>query len=591
MVRTRQRVHTAFLMGVGLAGWGLTVALTAIDPPWFRSWTWTWELGACLALGSIARMLAFRAFRRVRIALDSAFHVAVGFVFGMVPAAWVILLTLGGDTLIRLIRGSSAGASPRMPLVTAIAHGLYKSGLPALLLLILGSLFDDRTLYPQTDLALDWKLPLFAVLFLVSHYLLATATEWYQGSGSRVLLQSFVARAVTAELTLVPLAIAMVLGHKHQGIGLFLLLEATGLLFNAVFRQGAITADKLRDRISELSTLNKVGRIIAGSLERNLLLENLARETLRLVGRDSVFMIGVVERGGSAVSYEIFNEEGERYMHLLAPVGEGLSGWVMRNRRALNLGDMQREWQLYLDDYSYNDPRFNSWLGVPLVIYDDVLGVLVVQTESRYAYTLNTMRVLTTIADQAAVALENSRLYELATVDGLTGLYVRRYFDHRVSEEWGRSERYGVPFTVGILDLDNFKRLNDTFGHQVGDRVLKDAAAALRNNMRSFDVAARYGGEEFAIILPRTDVSKGVKVAERVRRDIEKLMVMDGKIPVTVSIGVAGFPAEGLDKVEELVARADQALYQAKEEGKNRVVVTPFGQTPPSKEPRRSSHG
>ena len=118
------------------------------------------------------------------------------------------------------------------------------------------------------------------------------------------------------------------------------------------------------------------------------------------------------------------------------------------------------------------------------------------------------------------MALENARLYELATVDGLTGLYVRRYFDSRLKEELERSRRFDTSFSVVLLDIDDFKKLNDTHGHVVGDRVLREVAQAVRSSMRGVDIAARYGGEEFAFILPRTAIVDAHAAAERIRQDV-----------------------------------------------------------------------
>jgi diguanylate cyclase (GGDEF)-like protein len=256
-------------------------------------------------------------------------------------------------------------------------------------------------------------------------------------------------------------------------------------------------------------------------------------------------------------------------------VGAGLPGYVMTNRKPLLIDDLHSEYGRYSSDGDYYDSRFCSWLGIPLMVYDEVVGVLSVQTTEQEAYTQDDLEVLTTIADQAAVALENARLYELATVDGLTGLFVRRYFDQRLVEEWERSSRYDNDMAVALFDLDNFKKLNDTYGHQTGDEVLRHAASIVRDNMRSFDIAARYGGEEFAFIFPRTDEADAQAVAERIRFDLESnpIQTPGGSIHVTASIGLAVANEADQGNPLELVARADVALYKAKELGRNQVVL------------------
>lgn len=330
----------------------------------------------------------------------------------------------------------------------------------------------------------------------------------------------------------------------------------------------------LADRTEELTHVNRIGRLLAGTLERDQLLGNIALEALRLLPKSSRLMIGVVD-GPDWVNYSLFDEHGQLCQTLRAPRDEGLSGWVMAHRQALRLGDVQGQYALYSKTSTYNDPRSQSWLGAPLIVYNNIMGVLAVQSAEPQVYMARAQRFLTLLAEQAALALENARLYDLATVDGLTDLYVRRYFDQRLQEEWQRSRRHDVPFTLGILDVDNFKILNDTYGHQAGDEVLRAVAAALRRTMRGSDLAARYGGEEFAFILPRTTAAEARRFAERIRIDIEKMLVpfSGQRLRATVSIGLASYPESDVVQVADLLTCADQALYQAKHAGKNRVVA------------------
>ena len=373
----------------------------------------------------------------------------------------------------------------------------------------------------------------------------------------------------------------MVLAYKHQGATLFLLIGGTALIVHALFRRMNNYANSLQNRIDELSVLNKVSSIISGSLDRATLFRNLAVTTLDLVGQSSRCMFGLSEEEGEFITYRLYDESGDCYRTVRLHRSEGLSGWVMQNRQGLILGDVSRQYSLYVANTTHRDAKFLSWMGVPLVVYGEVVGVLSVQNERRHSYTINHMRILTIIADQAAVALENSRLYELATIDSLTGLFVRRYFDQRFQDEWARAKRYETHFTVGLLDLDNFKQLNDTYGHQFGDQVLRETARVVRKNMRSFDVAARYGGEEFAFILPRTRAQDALVVSERIRQDIASLRLTPpentkhaGAVRLTGSIGIASCPRADIKNAAEVLAYADEALYRAKAAGKNRVFVS-----------------
>jgi len=172
------------------------------------------------------------------------------------------------------------------------------------------------------------------------------------------------------------------------------------------------------------------------------------------------------------------------------------------------------------------------------------------------------------------IALQN-KLAMLATTDGLTGLYNHRTFQDRLSEELIRAERYNKSIILLLLDIDHFKRFNDTYGHQTGDEVLKTIAKIIRGNTRKVDFPARYGGEEFVIILPESDCEHARVIAERIRTAVMEypFYVKDGsRVQLTVSIGISCFPKDATEKVD-LIKKADIALYNAKKEGRNRVCL------------------
>ena len=174
------------------------------------------------------------------------------------------------------------------------------------------------------------------------------------------------------------------------------------------------------------------------------------------------------------------------------------------------------------------------------------------------------------------LASTNDRLEQLLMVDEKTGLYNFREFQRRLRDEWERAERYRTPLSVIFLDLDDFKTLNDTLGHQAGDRALAEFATLVSGGARASDVAARYGGEEFAIILPHTDGAMGQRVAERILAAVREFVFIEEVQPtrITVSAGVATFPgARGIDSMDALVRAADLALYRAKDAGKDKVVL------------------
>jgi diguanylate cyclase (GGDEF)-like protein len=176
------------------------------------------------------------------------------------------------------------------------------------------------------------------------------------------------------------------------------------------------------------------------------------------------------------------------------------------------------------------------------------------------------------------------KLEEQSITDSLTGLKNRRFFDERLHEEFGRAQRYSDPVSLIMLDLDHFKRVNDRYGHQAGDHVLRESAGLLKGSLRDPDIPARYGGEEFSVILPKTHVQGALAVAERVWRAIGtkvfRYALGEGpgaappvELRVTVSIGIAFFPSKDITSADLLVRFADEALYQAKNSGRNSICL------------------
>ncbi|MBL7175374.1 MAG: diguanylate cyclase [Desulfobacteraceae bacterium] len=177
-----------------------------------------------------------------------------------------------------------------------------------------------------------------------------------------------------------------------------------------------------------------------------------------------------------------------------------------------------------------------------------------------------------------ALQLKNEELHELSITDSLTGLHNRKHLMETLEHEMARCVRHERTFALLIIDIDHFKKYNDTYGHLAGDEVLRNMRVIFQESIRSCDYAARYGGEEFIIILPEIGPKEGVQAAERIRLHVaeEEIEGDAGRLKVTVSIGVASFPKHG-DEAQSIISRADAALYKAKESGRNRVVLATKG--------------
>lgn len=220
-----------------------------------------------------------------------------------------------------------------------------------------------------------------------------------------------------------------------------------------------------------------------------------------------------------------------------------------------------------------------SRMCIPLVSFGQTLGVLVLDSEQVGAFNLNDVQSLESVADICANAIQNARyvdrVKQLAYLDGLTGIFNRRYFEMRIVEEIDRARRFGNGMAVIMVDIDQFKRLNDEFGHLLGDEVLRQVSSIFHQQLRKIDVVCRYGGEEFAVMLSQTNSQHAFGVAEKLRRLVEGWQFPGVPRSVTISAGIASFPDHGTGR-DELIKAADAGLYAAKLAGRNRVLLAPL---------------
>jgi diguanylate cyclase (GGDEF)-like protein len=220
-----------------------------------------------------------------------------------------------------------------------------------------------------------------------------------------------------------------------------------------------------------------------------------------------------------------------------------------------------------------------SQAAVPLRAGDNVFGVMVMASSTLRDLSAVEMERLEVLGSQASLSLQNALLHQelerLSVTDRLTELYNHGYFKQRLDEEFQRSVRFGHPLSLIMLDIDDFKEFNDSFGHPCGDRVLKSVSEVIRKNLRDMDIAARYGGEEFVVVLPETTCDGATMVAERIRVEVERVSheIADMvHVNRTVSIGVATYPGSA-STAQALLEAADSAMYRGKRAGKNTVVA------------------
>jgi diguanylate cyclase (GGDEF)-like protein len=329
----------------------------------------------------------------------------------------------------------------------------------------------------------------------------------------------------------------------------------------------------------DISSVMKASQTIAGEIVLGNLLSKMIKIVMENAGAQKGFMIledrdrFLVEAEGSIARKEVTVLESipiESHKGLSAAI----VNYVARTKETLILNDAASEGEFIDDPYVVlNKPK--SILCLAVLNRGKLSGILYLENNlATGAFTSERIEILNVFSSQIAVSIDNSRLFELATTDGLTKLYVHRYFQLLLDKEMQRSLRHNKSFALIMMDIDNFKFFNDTYGHQLGDKVLRIIARTIKKTSRADDVAARYGGEEFVMILPETDVAQAMIAAEKIRAMVESLEIMHGeeRLHVTISLGVAAYPLHTREK-EELIRLADAALYTSKHNGKNRVSM------------------
>ncbi|MBV8478115.1 MAG: diguanylate cyclase [Acidobacteria bacterium] len=222
-----------------------------------------------------------------------------------------------------------------------------------------------------------------------------------------------------------------------------------------------------------------------------------------------------------------------------------------------------------------------SQMCIPLISFGQRLGLLLLASARPTAFQDGDQQSLESVADMCATAIQNAhhieRIRQLAYVDGLTGIFNRRFFELRIGEEIERAKRFATSMAVVMIDIDHFKRLNDEFGHLLGDEVLRQVSSIFSQQLRKIDVICRYGGEEFVVLLSQTGAQHAIKVAEKLRKVVAEWQFPGVARPVHISAGIAIFPEHGSER-DQLVNAADRALYAAKQGGRNRIWLARTGQ-------------
>ena len=328
--------------------------------------------------------------------------------------------------------------------------------------------------------------------------------------------------------------------------------------------------EKMERNVAGLSTLQRTSNTINSTLD----LEEVFELTVDVVmGTMGVSIAGLFLLDNETNKLELVSSSGipSEEEERIISISRILSKSSIKNDKEIIKDKIDDD---FIDRFDLK--RIKSIVCIPLKVRGKAIGTInAAQIEFARNFKEADKRFLTTLANQIAIAIENARMYnqmqELATKDGLTKLYNHSYFQEVLDREIEDAERHQTPLSLLMMDIDKFKDFNDTYGHQVGDEVLKELAKLLKKEVRSVDTVARYGGEEFSIVLPGTDEAEAYRVATRINEEVRNMIVSyeDLELNVTISIGVASYDL-GSNK-KELINQADQACYVAKNSGRDQA--------------------
>jgi diguanylate cyclase (GGDEF)-like protein len=331
-----------------------------------------------------------------------------------------------------------------------------------------------------------------------------------------------------------------------------------------------------RDQINRLETINELSKQIVSTLDTKQVFALLNAAFQNALEADAYY-IGIADE--NYLQLELFYDDGEFFENVKLERKGTLANWVIKNQQELFLPDLRQNVELEdVETVIIGQGKTSlSWMGVPMR-GAHVDGVMAISSYRPNAFNRSDMELLSTIAQRAALALDNSYQHALveeqARLDSLTRVYNHGYFIHALEEQAEICLAQNQPLSLIMLDIDHFKQYNDTFGHLVGDEILVSLCEIIRSHIKHTDLVGRWGGEEFIIAHPNTNGAQAMQVAERIRATMASLKVRNNshitiRVP-TMSIGIAVFPLE-TNNVMKLIDLADKRLYIAKERGRNQI--------------------
>ena len=350
--------------------------------------------------------------------------------------------------------------------------------------------------------------------------------------------------------------------------------------------QAKTLGDLLEKKLNEIYTLYHVSRTVSSLLDIHEMLRQVSGIIKKSIPFDRISLY-LLDDNREALDLHFFSGlDVHEKVSILR--GEGTPGRIFENGEHVHIHDLSVFYETFNDFIHFpgESKRSGSYIGIALKVHNITIGVIGMDSSVKFGLGVDDMDLMAELSHQIAAGIEKSRLFEqiqqLSQIDGLTGLYNHRIFQEKLRQEVNRRNRTQKPLSLIMLDIDHFKQVNDNYGHQSGDSILKELSEIITSQSRctTIDVCCRYGGEEFAIIMPELELHNAVKVAERLRKVVENngFRIKEGApdVKVTVSLGAAGVTGADDLSPEELVKKADDALYLSKKNGRNRVSFSPL---------------
>lgn len=330
----------------------------------------------------------------------------------------------------------------------------------------------------------------------------------------------------------------------------------------------------VKHQADELDALKRISLNLTSNLDLQKVLDVVVTEAMGLLKNARAAHIFLFERGALEFGASL-NAEGERNKPISIPRRNGLTQSVVQSGKQIIVEDISNH-PLYKDA---TKNWFGSIVGIPLKFKEEILGVMNLSRNIPGRFSRSELRLMSLLADQAAVAIFNASLYrrvtQMANTDSVTGLPNRRALDERLQEEWRIAQQADTPFSVVMMDMDGFKAVNDTFGHNVGDELLYSLFNFLAQKMRSSDFLARYGGDELTLVMRNTDLAAAQAVTQKVidlMGEYHFPFPKDKEMKLGITAGIAVYPVHASDPSDMLRA-ADSALYHAKKYNRGRFSI------------------